>query len=164
MKQTKEERVLRVKAYYEANKDKIKAYKLANKDKWKAYQLANKDKTNLRASNKRKTDPLFKLKCNVRGRTYQAFKMKGVKKESKTAIMLGCSFEELREHLVKKFTKGMTLDNMGLWHIDHIIPLASANNEAELIALCNYQNLQPLWAEDNLIKSDSMPLVSKLYS
>ena len=43
--------------------------------------------------------------------------------------------------------------NHGEWHIDHIIPLASAKNEKELIKLCYYRNLQPLWAFDNMSKS-----------
>ncbi len=38
------------------------------------------------------------------------------------------------------------------WHIDHIIPLASAKTEEELKSLCHYTNLQPLWAKENLSK------------
>ena len=46
----------------------------------------------------------------------------------------------------------MTCDNHGEWHIDHILPLASAKDDEEVFKLCHYTNLQPLWAEDNLIK------------
>ena len=70
--------------------------------------------------------------------------------------MLGCTPEELRDHLQSQFTEGMTLENHGEWHIDHIIPLASANTEEEIVKLCHYTNLQPLWAEDNLSKSDKI--------
>jgi hypothetical protein len=49
----------------------------------------------------------------------------------------------------------MSWDNRDDWHIDHIIPLAAAENKSELIALCYYKNLEPLWENDNLIKSDN---------
>ena len=62
-------------------------------------------------------------------------------------------WEVCKAHIEKQFTKGMSWSNQGKWHIDHIIPLASAKNEDELMKLCHYRNLQPLWAEDNLKKS-----------
>ena len=46
----------------------------------------------------------------------------------------------------------MKWDNHGKWHIDHIIPLSSAETEEEVYNLCHYTNLQPLWGEDNLKK------------
>jgi hypothetical protein len=70
--------------------------------------------------------------------------------------MLGVDWEVAKVHIERQFTKGMNWDNQGEWHIDHIIPLASANNKEELIKLCHYTNLQPLWAEDNLSKSDKI--------
>ena len=66
--------------------------------------------------------------------------------------MLGCTWKELRCHMESKFTEGMSWANRNLWHIDHIIPLASAKSIEEVIKLCHYTNLQPLWAEDNLKK------------
>jgi hypothetical protein len=47
----------------------------------------------------------------------------------------------------------MSWENRRLWHIDHIIPLALAKNEDQLIKLNHYTNLRPLWAKDNLVKS-----------
>ena len=46
----------------------------------------------------------------------------------------------------------MTWENYGEWHIDHIIPLDSANDENELYSLCYYTNLQPLWGNENIRK------------
>ena len=67
---------------------------------------------------------------------------------------MGCSPLQLKEHLEKQFTNGMCWENRSKWHIDHIIPLSSAKTEDELYNLCHYTNLQPLWAVDNLKKSN----------
>ena len=58
-------------------------------------------------------------------------------------------------YLESQFDKNMNWDNKGEWHVDHIIPLASAENENELTALCHFSNLQPLWENENLKKSDN---------
>tara|TARA_R110000824_G_C15100410_1_gene666206 strand:- start:282 stop:1073 length:792 start_codon:yes stop_codon:yes gene_type:complete len=137
-KENKENYILNVKEYYEKNKVKIKIYS-------REY-----------AKEKRKTNPLFKLKCTLRGRTCSAFKYKGYKKDSMTGKMLGVSWEICKASIERQFTKGMNWDNHGEWHIDHIIPLASAKTEKELIKLCHYSNLQPLWAFDNKSKSDNI--------
>ena len=158
----------RSKAYREANKDKIKAEKKAyceaNKDKIKAinkaYYQANKDKIKARVKaysnkyvkQKRKTNDLFRLQCRLRARTSAAFKAQGYSKNTKTQQMLGVEWEVAKAHIERQFKKGMSWSNHGEWHIDHIIPLASAKTEAELIKLCHYRNLQPLWAEENLSK------------
>jgi Uri superfamily endonuclease len=67
---------------------------------------------------------------------------------------IGCSVPHLRQHLEAQFTDGMTWDNHGEWHIDHIKPCASFDlTDAEQQRECfNYTNLQPLWAVDNLTK------------
>jgi len=57
-----------------------------------------------------------------------------------------------------KFTDNMTWENHGKWHIDHIVPISSAITMAELEKLFHYSNLQPLWAKDNLAKSDKIPV------
>lgn len=51
----------------------------------------------------------------------------------------------------------MSWGNRHLWHIDHIIPLASAKDEESIINLCHYTNLQPLWKKDNQSKGSKMP-------
>jgi hypothetical protein len=47
----------------------------------------------------------------------------------------------------------MSWDNYGQWHIDHIRPISSFKQE-EWEQINHYTNLQPLWAEDNLKKSN----------
>lgn len=104
---------------------------------------------------------IHKLKRTLRSRTLCGFKYAGWKKTSKTEALIGVSYETAKIHLERKFTKGMNWGNIGEWHIDHIIPLSSAKTEEELKALCHYTNLQPLWAKDNLSKSDKIPQVQR---
>lgn len=76
---------------------------------------------------------------------------------------LGCSVPELIKHLESKFQDGMSWQNYGKWHIDHIRPLSSFNlsDPNELAIACNYQNLQPLWAVDNIRKNAKWEYPSK---
>lgn len=103
---------------------------------------------------RRAKDPIYKLKGNLRGVVRRSITRAGYSKNTQTHELIGCSYEALKLHLESKFTKGMTWDNVGDWHVDHILPLAAATNEDELIKLCHYTNLQPLWATVNLRKGD----------
>ena len=102
---------------------------------------------------RRKTDPLFNLSHCLRGRINYAFKVEGHTKSIKTEQLLGANFEIVKNHLENLFTEGMSWDNHGEWEIDHIVPLASAKTEEKLKSLCHFKNLQPLWKEDNRVKS-----------
>lgn len=99
-------------------------------------------------------DPLFAMKKNIRGRLQKCLKKKYWLKHSKFAEYIGCSQNELKVHFESKFTEGMSWQNYGKWHIDHIIPMDSATSEEEMYKLCHYTNLQPLWAIDNIKKSN----------
>ncbi len=57
-------------------------------------------------------------------------------------------------HIESMFEPGMSWDNWGEWHIDHIRPLASFDleNAERLAEACHYTNLRPLWKVDNLRK------------
>jgi len=84
--------------------------------------------------------------------------MNGNCKADTTKALLGCTYEEARAHIEAQFTQGMSWDKMGVHgiHIDHIRPCASFDlSDPEQQRECfHYTNLQPLWAEDNLAKSD----------
>jgi len=88
------------------------------------------------------------------------FKKKKMHLLSKGEIILGVTIDIAKKHIERQFKKGMTWNNRGLksdqWQIDHIIPLASAKNEEEVIKLCHYTNLQPLWAPENSSKNASI--------
>jgi hypothetical protein len=70
---------------------------------------------------------------------------------------LGLKWGVLREYIESKFYEGMSWENFGQWQIDHIFPLSQAKSEEELYKLFHYTNIQPLWAKDNLEKSDKLP-------
>lgn len=160
------------KAYYEANKEKYKAYCEANKEKIaerkKAYHEANREKSSQRSADyyrKRKDDPLFRLIRNYRNSCLKAFQSIGQKKNNSSLKLLGLkTWQQLAKHLSKQFYnhpktgKKMTFDDHGIygWHIDHIIPMSTAKTEEDIIKLCHYTNLQPLWAKDNLSKGNKI--------
>jgi hypothetical protein len=137
------------KEYYLTNCEKIK-------EKRRNYYLNNKEKENEYSKERRKYDIIFNLKCNIRSRIYFYLKKNKISKNNKTFDIVGCTPEFLKKHLEKKFIDGMTWENQGEWHIDHIIPLSSAKTEEELYKLCYYSNLQPLWAGDNLSKGNKV--------
>ena len=60
--------------------------------------------------------------------------------------------EEAKTYIASLFQKGMSWDNYGEWHLDHIKPISLATTEEEVYKLCHYTNYQPLWAKDNIIK------------
>lgn len=124
------------------------------------YKRRDKAKKNssARSINKqrRRLDPLFLLKERIRSRTQAAFKIKGIRKSCRTLEMIGCDGVFLKAHIEAKFSRGMSWANAGEWHIDHIIPLASARSEAELIRLAHFSNLRPMWAAENISKSDKI--------
>ena len=84
---------------------------------------------------------------------------KGIVIKNNVWTYFNFTIEEFRERFESLFTKGMTWQNMGLWHIDHIKPKTSFNQEeladptSEDFKKCwALENLQPLWAKDNLKK------------
>ena len=150
----------RQKNYSIENKDKVseyqKEYRDENKERLydyiKEYREINRDELNEKANIRKKTNPIRKLSHIVRNRIYVYFKSKNIKKKTKTFEMLGCSPEEFKMYIESLFTDGMTWDLVGKEiHIDHIIPLCSAKDEVELMSLCHYKNLQPLWKTTRVI-------------
>ena len=125
----------------------------------KKYREANRDKIRQDKNRQRKEleakDPLSLMKRRLRNRTGTAFRRMSWNKKG-TVDLLGAEYQVVFDRITSLFTEGMSWENRELWHIDHIIPLDSATTEEELIKLCHYTNLQPLWAKDNLIKSNKI--------
>jgi len=157
-KENKEEKLEYQNKYYEENKKDRKKYYDKNKEKIakhrKDYRDKNREKLAFYQRNKRQTDIGFKIACNLRNRMYNALKRKD--KVLSTMFLIGCDVDYLMYYLQERFTKGMSWDNYGDWHIDHIKPCAKFNlSKPEEQQKCfHYSNLQPLWAIDNHKKSD----------
>lgn len=135
------------KEYRKRNPEKVKAYAAIYRSK-----AGTKIKSNARATNRRKVDPVFKMACYLRSRTLSAFKQRCWKKDSRTEKMLGADYHTVLRHIEASFSNGMNWRNYGKWHIDHVKPLSSAKTIEDLLPLCHYTNLQPLWAIDNMKK------------
>lgn len=159
------------KAYYEENKNAILEAEEKHREKMRLrasarqreYYKANADRLNkaawIRRKERLKTDPAFKVITNLRRR--QSLALKGERKVTTTIELLGCTAEQARAHIEAQFTKGMSWDKVGRRgiHIDHIIPLSSfdLNDPKQQRQAMHHTNLQPLWAKDNLKKSDKLP-------
>jgi hypothetical protein len=149
----RDEILIKKKIYSEKNKEKKSEYD-------KQYRLNNKIKKNEYIRNyrkiKRQSNPTFRLIESMRSRLKNFFKSNNIQNYNKTFNIVGCSPQELKEYLEKKFIDNMSWENYGKWHIDHKIPLSSANTDEEVYKLCHYTNLQPLWSEDNIKKSNKI--------
>lgn len=81
-----------------------------------------------------------------------------LKNKTKWLSFVTYSIEDLKKHIESKFLPQMTWENYGKWHIDHIKPKSLFNIEdqnCEEFKKCwSLDNLQPLWATDNIKKGN----------
>ena len=86
------------------------------------------------------------LKANKKGRSWE--------------MLVGYSLIDLKNHLQDRFKTGMDWHNYGEWHIDHIIPVSWFNfeyaSDPEFKKCWDLDNLQPLWAEENMKKGNRL--------
>lgn len=126
---------------------------------WKTPEqfASDQNKANTKSRERRATDPLYALKRRLRCRIRASFRNRGFRKNSKTATMLGCTYEEFRAHIERLFLPGMSWANFSGCHIDHVVPLNAAKTEEDVYVLNHYTNLRPLWGPENIAKSDTLP-------
>jgi len=142
------------KEYYRNNIERISERKKDYYSKNKSNIILNNLQYIVRRS---KYDIAYKISRNLRSRLYQA--IRNNYKSGSAVRDLGCSIECLKKYLESKFQLGMSWNNYGRngWHIDHIKPVSSFDltDKNQLKIACHYSNLQPLWAKDNLRKSNN---------
>ncbi len=138
-------------------KEKLKIFYQKNPKKRKEYRKNYKKRKHQQRKERRNSDPIFNLTNRMRCRIYKYLKIMNISKKNKTFEVVGCTPELLKKHLESQFTDGMSWDLFGEHiHVDHIIPLSTAKTEEELYELCHYTNLQPLWAIENIRKSNQI--------
>lgn len=150
----KEEISKRRKRYRENNKEEIR-------ERNKQYRLKNAIMINERRALRReilKGDPKFVL--NKRISSLMRLSLKGNKNGYGWESLVGYTLIDLMEYLESLFQDGMSWENMGEWHIDHIIPVSAFNFigpfDIDFKKCWNIKNLQPLWAKDNLSKGTKL--------
>ncbi len=156
-------------AYREANREKEnerrrtrhEANREKSRENSRAWRKANPEKAKelccAWAKKERAENPIFAMKFRIRALIAGSLKNKNYTKKSRTHEVLGCDYETFTAYLEAQFVDGMNWDNRDKWHIDHIIPIASAQTEEDVLSLNHYTNLQPLWAIDNMKKGAKMP-------
>ena len=160
------------KGYYKKNKNKIiervKIYQSTNKERVKKqskeYRLKNRDKArkygNEYTKHRYQTDPKFKLNMNISNAIRTS--LHGNKKGRHWEDLVGYTLNKLKKYLENLFTEGMTweLFMQGEIHIDHKIPISAFNftkpKHLGFQKCWALENLQPMWVEDNLSKTNKL--------
>lgn len=141
------------------NRDHLKEYHAKWRQKNKEYY--QKYKSNYE-KNKKKLDPIYRLSCYTRTALYTSLKEKNINKYGGTFDILPYTLEELMKYLESKFKEGMTWDNYGEWHIDHIKPISSfifeSSEDDEFKKCWSLENLQPMWGIENIKKGNKSPI------
>lgn len=151
------------KIYHEKNRSKRNKYNRQYHEKNKIrlnevsrnYAANHRSEINEAYNKKRKINPVFRLNHNVK--TAIRISLKGDKAGRHWEDIVGYSLRDLKQHLEKQFSTGMTWENYGQWHIDHIIPLSIFNikgiKSLGFKKAWALENLRPLWAKQNFKKN-----------
>jgi hypothetical protein len=108
---------------------------------------------------KKDSDPKYKLASYTRTAIYTCLKERNISKYKNTFDLLPYSLDDLIQRLESQFKEGMSWDNYGEWHVDHIKPMSSfefdSPEDISFQECWSLGNLQPLWAKENLSKGST---------
>ena len=108
---------------------------------------------------RRANDSLFLLQDRVSNQVYRACKLNNITKSMSFWGTISYTLDELKVHLEQQFWYGMSWNNYGEWHIDHIKPKSKFQIESygdeQFMECWALDNLQPLWGEDNVLKGNN---------
>lgn len=147
----KQEKIKYQKQYYQEHKKEKQEYD-------KNYRQATKSKRNANENRLYQNNQIYRLKKQLRNCIYKSFTKKNFYKKEQTQNIIGCEYATFIRYLLQTYKDnyGIEWDGIEKVHIDHIIPLATTNDERGIIRLCHYTNLQLLKAKDNLVKSSKL--------
>lgn len=139
-----------------SEKQRKRRHSDAEKDK--AWKASHKEQINQHIRERKQADPVYKLKCQARTMIYQSFARTGNVKQERCESIVGLTIDNFIDYLRGTYEKtyGKEWDGVEAVHIDHIIPLATAQSEEDVKRLCHYSNLQLLTAQDNLKKGSKV--------
>ena len=150
----------RLKEKTEKRKEYLQKYKEAGKKKevYQRYYDNNKDAIQARVKDRRAIDKKYDLIMKLRGTINSSFRRKGYTKKSNTYKIIGTDYDTFYKYLLQTFVDnyGYEWDGVEEVHIDHIIPVSTAQTEEDVYGLCRYTNLQLLKAKDNLEKGNNL--------
>lgn len=129
------------------------------REREKAYLANNPEKKiekQRRQNERRRADPLKSFFHRASSLIRLTLKNGNWNKSKRTEVILGCSILEFKKMIERQFLPGMTWENKGEWHLDHIVPISTAKTQEEAEALSRAGNFRPIWAADNLAKSNSI--------
>ena len=172
IRQRQEKRKIYLQKYYQNNKKRHKE----NNKKWvknnphksKQYQKKYSQTVNYKTKRNKKLAILrqnysFRVKENMSRNMRKSLMSQNLRKNGRHwEDLVGYTAQQLKDHIEKQFSSGMSWDNYGDWHLDHIIPKSffryKSTDDIEFRYCWSLNNLQPLWAKDNMKKGDSILL------
>lgn len=143
----------------EKSKTESRLKRLERMKRWRAENKGRlREWHRKRDKERRATDRGYRLNRSLRARLHKYLKAAILKKQWRTSELIGCDNTELKNHIEAQFIPGMTWENYGDWHIDHRIPLSrfDLSKPEQQKSACHFSNLQPLWAEENMKKSNKL--------
>ena len=145
------------KKWSETNRGHLKEYH----QKWREKNIDKHRETKRDYERNRKSnDPIYRLISNFKSAMSTVLKESNVDKYGHYFDILQYTPEELINHLEKQFTDTMTWDNYGIWHVDHKLPITSFDiqemGDDEFMRCWCLDNLQPMWGEENIRKSNKV--------
>ena len=152
--ENREKDIERAKQHYQDNKEMKLAYQ-------HEYNRKNRKERQDYRRNRKKNDPAFALRYTISKRICEMLKSNnGSKKGESIMKYLPYTQEQLKEHIEKQFKPGMSWDNRSEWHLDHIYPQSllpyDSMNHPNFQKAWALENLQPLWAKENIIKGNKV--------